>query len=107
MKIKDLIKDKWYKLNYSYVFKFEKLENSEELNDNGIFYHDIYSYNFYLNLIEENYFNIEDSFCAIILDFNYPLSEIDITEVIYLLPERHPDRVNFLRKQRIKRLLFL
>lgn len=100
MKAKELIKDYWYKIiddDVIYYFKFECIKN-----------YCINSYNLYLSYINYNTYNIVNTqICT--LDWfervDIKVEKIDISEIINFLPDTNSDKINFLRKQRIKNLL--
>lgn len=96
--MKQFISGHYYKLSFynevCYYFQFNYIEDSTifsyfEIEDNE------YTDNKWL--LESHY--VEDDV--------YIYTEISIEEIIDLLPDSNINKINYLRKQRIKKLLFL
>ena len=92
-----LKENRFYKLidkNDNWYFKFKCLGDDNQLKADG----------YYLNNDFEYKITTSSYICK--LD-DYRYEEIDIKDIIDFLPKDNPDKINFLRKQRIKSLLCL
>lgn len=76
---------------FTYYFKFECINNDGHLD----FYWEITNNYFYEKDISSVSFSFYDGI----------YEKVDIREIIEYLPKNHPDKINYLRKQRIKMLI--
>lgn len=90
MRDKDLIVGKYYLVeNHNFYFKFES--NPTNPIENLILDYHIITNRYYIGgCLAKNF---------------YDFKEVFIEDIIEYLPIEHPDKINYVRKQRIKNLL--
>lgn len=91
----ELVKNKWYKnLGYSlnWIAKFDYMEYN----------YFMFCGSGYIDMNDTKYYYSHDKELTSGINF---AEEIDISEIYHLLPSTHPDKINYIRKLRIFKLL--
>lgn len=92
MKASELIPNHFYSYT-NFIFKFDKIDNK------------FLNAHYYFNNLSGTFIFKGDGTCLTFSDSDKNYKEISFLEIVELLPQNHPDKINYIRKQRINKLL--